>query len=101
ARGPGVCCFWPHVFVRRITAFSLLQLVGAECLVVVVAIHVCEALRLFPWMRLGRSTQHPTRWDRALGPDDARSRPTRHEVGWFDGPRAPISSPQPAEHTNA
>src|SRR2546428_13248169 len=43
----------------------------------------------------------PTPWGRVHGPDDARSRPTRHGVGRFDGPRAPISPPQPAEHTHA
>ena len=38
---------WTGVtFVRRKTLFSLLQLVGAGCLVVVVLTHVCEALHL-------------------------------------------------------
>jgi hypothetical protein len=40
-------------FARRKTMFSLLQLVGAGCLVVVVLTHVCEALHLLPWMRWG------------------------------------------------
>jgi hypothetical protein len=38
---------------RRKTVWSLLQLVGAGCLVVVVLCHVSEALRLFPWMHWG------------------------------------------------
>jgi len=32
---------------------SLLQLLGAGCLVVVALTHVSEALRLFPWMHWG------------------------------------------------
>jgi hypothetical protein len=40
-------------FGRRKTLFSLLQVVGAVCLVVVVLTHVCEALHLLPWMRWG------------------------------------------------
>jgi hypothetical protein len=34
-------------------AGSLLQLIGAECLVLVVLAHVCEELRLFPSMHWG------------------------------------------------
>jgi len=46
---------WSSVMVaRRRTLFSLLQLVGAGCLVVVVLTHVCEALHLLPWMRWGQ-----------------------------------------------
>src|SRR5713226_6613521 len=45
---------WTGVtFARRKTLFSLLQLVGAGCLVVVVLTHVCEALHLLPWMCWG------------------------------------------------
>jgi hypothetical protein len=40
--------------------YSLLQLLGAGCLVVVVLAHVSEALHLFPWMHWGleNSTGH-------------------------------------------
>ena len=41
------------LFVRRKTVCSVLQLLGAGCLIVVVLTHVCEALRLFPWMDWG------------------------------------------------
>src|SRR5260370_41880984 len=41
------------LFARRKTVCSLLQLLGAGCLVVVVLTHVCEALQLFPWMNWG------------------------------------------------
>jgi hypothetical protein len=40
-------------FCRGKTVCSLLQLLGAGCLVVVVLAHVSEALRLFPWMHWG------------------------------------------------
>jgi hypothetical protein len=40
-------------FFRQKSAGSLLQLVGAGCLIVVVLTHICEALRLFPWMHWG------------------------------------------------
>ena len=48
------------VFARGKTLFSFVQLVGAGCLTVVVLTHVCEGLRLFPWMRWGepRSAGH-------------------------------------------
>src|SRR5712692_5200630 len=47
---------WTGVtFARRKTLFSLLQLVGAGCLVVVVLTHICEALHLLPWMGWGES----------------------------------------------
>ncbi len=48
------------IFVRRKTAFSLVQFVGAGSLVVVVVAHVCEGLHLFPSMRWGdaRSVGH-------------------------------------------
>lgn len=42
-----------RMLARRATAFSLLQLVGAGCLLVVVLTHICEALGLFPWMHWG------------------------------------------------
>jgi hypothetical protein len=41
------------VFLRARGACSLLQLLGAGCLVVVVLTHVCEALHLFSWMHWG------------------------------------------------
>ena len=41
------------LFFKGKTACSLLQLLGAGCLVVVVLTHVCEALHLFPWMHWG------------------------------------------------
>jgi hypothetical protein len=40
------------LFCRRKSVWSLLQLVGAGCLVVVIC-HVFEALQLFPWMHWG------------------------------------------------
>ena len=48
------------VFLRGKTPSSLLQLVGAGCLVVVVLAHICEALLLFPSMGWGleRSAGH-------------------------------------------
>ena len=42
------------LFVRQRGLFSLLQVVGAGCLVVVVLTHVCEALNMFPRMLWGR-----------------------------------------------
>lgn len=41
------------LYVRTKTANSLVQVIGAGCLVVVVLTHVCEALNLFPSMRWG------------------------------------------------
>jgi hypothetical protein len=41
------------VFLRRRTASSILQLLGAGCLMVVVLAHVAEALHLFPRMQWG------------------------------------------------
>jgi len=41
------------LFCRRKSAWSLLQLVGAGCMVIVVLCHVSEALQLFPWMHWG------------------------------------------------
>ena len=41
------------LFFGEKTVWSLLQLLGAGCLVVVVLTHVLEALHLFPWMQWG------------------------------------------------
>lgn len=41
------------LFRKRRTSSSLLQLVGAGCLVIAVLTHLCEALRLFQWMAWG------------------------------------------------
>lgn len=41
------------VLFRRKAPWSALQLLGATFLVTVVFTHVCEALRLFPWMQWG------------------------------------------------
>jgi hypothetical protein len=41
------------LFFRGKTVWSLLQLLGAGCLVVVVLTHVSEGFHLFPWMHWG------------------------------------------------
>jgi hypothetical protein len=41
------------MFLRERTFSTLLQLLGATCLVMVIVVHVCEALALFPWMHWG------------------------------------------------
>jgi hypothetical protein len=41
------------LFLKGKTMSSLLQLLGAGCLVMVMLTDVCEALRLFPWMHWG------------------------------------------------
>jgi succinate dehydrogenase/fumarate reductase cytochrome b subunit len=41
------------LFRRGKTVSSFLQVLGATCLVVVVLTHVCEGLRLLPWMHWG------------------------------------------------
>jgi hypothetical protein len=41
------------LFLKGKTMSSLLQLLGAGCLVMVMLTHVCEALQLFPWMHWG------------------------------------------------
>jgi hypothetical protein len=48
------------LFFRGRALSSLLQLLGAGCLVVVVLAHICEALHLFPSMEWGleRSAGH-------------------------------------------
>ena len=48
------------LFARGKTLYSLLQVIGTGCLVVVVLTHVSEALGLFPWMDwgLGHSVGH-------------------------------------------
>ena len=40
-------------FVKEKNGWSLLQFIGAACLIVVVLAHVAEGLRLFPSMRWG------------------------------------------------
>lgn len=40
-------------FRRDKTLGPFLQLLGATCLAVVIIAHVCEGLRLFPWMGWG------------------------------------------------
>jgi len=58
------------LFLREKTAASLVQVVGAGCLLVVVAAHVLEALQLFPWMQWGlpHSLGHYVDlWSAALG----------------------------------
>jgi hypothetical protein len=42
-------------FLRAKTVCTLLQLLGAGCLMMVVLTHVSEALHLFPWMHWGLS----------------------------------------------
>ena len=42
-------------FVHGKAVGSLLQLLGAGCLVVVILTHVCEALQLLPFMHWGSS----------------------------------------------
>ena len=41
------------LFIKERTLGSLLQWLGAGCLVIVVLTHLCEALHLFPWMQWG------------------------------------------------
>ncbi len=41
-------------FVRGRDVWSLLQLLGAAGMMVVLLAHLCEALRLLPWMGWGR-----------------------------------------------
>ena len=48
------------LFLKGKAPSSLLQLLGAGCLVIVVLAHICEGLHLFPWMEWGveRSAGH-------------------------------------------
>ena len=46
-------CGSQSCFLRRKAVWSILQLLGAGCLVVVALTHVFEAFHLFPWMRWG------------------------------------------------
>ena len=48
------------LFARGKTVFTLLQVLGAGCLVLVALTHICEALHLFPSMHwgLGHSVGH-------------------------------------------
>jgi len=58
------------LFLRGKALSSLLQLLGAGCLVVVVLAHICEALYLFPSMEWGleRSAGHYLDlWSAVLG----------------------------------
>jgi hypothetical protein len=41
------------IFLRERAFSTLLQLLGATCLVMVVVVHVCEALAIFPAMHWG------------------------------------------------
>jgi succinate dehydrogenase/fumarate reductase cytochrome b subunit len=41
------------LFRKTRTLGSMLQVLGAACLVIVVLTHFCEALHLLPWMRWG------------------------------------------------
>lgn len=40
-------------FARRRATSSLLQLLGAGCLLIVALAHLCEGLHWFPWMQWG------------------------------------------------
>jgi hypothetical protein len=42
------------LFLREKTLGSVLQALGAGCLVLVVLTHLCEALHLFSWMQWGQ-----------------------------------------------
>src|SRR5215470_10233167 len=67
----------PVLFVASIVIFkregrsgSLLQLVGAGCLVIVVLTHICEAVGLLPWMNWGEEHSfghYVDFWSAALG----------------------------------
>ena len=48
------------VFRKKKNLWSFLQLFGAGCLVIVALTHICEALRVFPFMNWGaeRSPGH-------------------------------------------
>ena len=48
-----LCIGSAAAFAKEKTFRSAIQLAGAGCLMLVVLVHVCEALRLFQWMRWG------------------------------------------------
>ena len=48
-----ILCGSATLFFREKAIGNLLQLLGASCLVLVVLAHLCEALRLFPFMLWG------------------------------------------------
>jgi predicted Na+-dependent transporter len=54
------CIVSAAAFAKEKKMSSAIQLLGAGCLMLVVFAHVCEALRLFQWMRWGdpHSTGH-------------------------------------------
>jgi succinate dehydrogenase/fumarate reductase cytochrome b subunit len=41
------------LFAKGKTVSSLLQVIGAGCLMAVLLTHICEAFHLFPWMNWG------------------------------------------------
>lgn len=49
----GLLFSYSLILCERKVPWSALQLVGATFLVIVVLTHVCEALRLLPWMGWG------------------------------------------------
>jgi|SRR6516165_9635365 hypothetical protein len=48
-----LCIVSAAAFAKEKRLPSAIQLFGAGCLMVVVFVHVCEALRLFQWIRWG------------------------------------------------
>jgi hypothetical protein len=69
---------------------SLLQLLGAGCLLMVALTHICEALRLFPWMHWGEahSAGHYVDLSSAL------LGATLVPVGWFLRKRVRTADPR-------
>src|SRR6266571_714290 len=58
------------LFCKRRTLWSLLQLVGAGCFVVVVLSLIFEALHMFPWMNWGSNNSvchYLDLWSAVLG----------------------------------
>ena len=53
---PGSLLFSGSVvlFVKKKAAHSVLQLLGAGCLLLVILTHLAEGAHLFPWMNWGR-----------------------------------------------
>jgi succinate dehydrogenase/fumarate reductase cytochrome b subunit len=49
-----VFCGACALFARSRSPWSFFQVLGAAGLLIVLMTHVCEALRLFPWMYWGR-----------------------------------------------